>query len=155
MLLLTTVAGLATDPAIAGRLHDIAHSGGLERITLPPGDLARRRFRAVTDRGTECGITLPRDVSLENGSVLLLEADRAIILGTSDEAWLTLRPRDAEAALALGYHAGNLHWRVRFAGPLLRVALEGPRQAYLDRLALFLAGGDVAVLDAGHDRPCR
>jgi urease accessory protein len=151
MLLLTTVAGLATDPMIAGQLHDIAHGGGLERITLPPGDLARRRFRAVTDRGTECGVALPRDAALQNGSVLLLEANRAIVLGTSEEAWLTLRPKDAEAALALGYHAGNLHWRVRFAGPLLRVALDGPRQAYLDRLALVIADGNVTVLDDGHD----
>ena len=35
----------------------------------------------------------------------------------------------------LGYHAGNLHWRVRFAGEALLVALEAPMDDYLARLA--------------------
>mgnify|MGYP006140052353 CR=1 FL=1 len=41
---------------------------------------------------------------------------RAVIVRVEPEAWLRLRPADAAAALAVGYHAGNLHWRVRFEG---------------------------------------
>ena len=34
----------------------------------------------------------------------------------------------------LGYHAGNLHWRVRFEGEILFVALEGRPEDYVARL---------------------
>ena len=45
------------------------------------------------------------------------------------------------AALELGYFAGNLHWRVRFEGERLLVALEGPEEDYLSRLKPFLDVG--------------
>ena len=50
------------------------------------------------------------------------------------ERWLRLSPRSIADAVELGYHAGNLHWRVRFAGEALLVALEAPVDDYLARL---------------------
>jgi urease accessory protein len=46
-----------------------------------------------------------------------------------------LQPRAIADAIELGYHAGNLHWRVRFAGEALLVALEAPMDDYLARLS--------------------
>ncbi|KPY61394.1 Urease accessory protein UreE 1, partial [Pseudomonas syringae pv. solidagae] len=54
-----------------------------------------------------------------------------------------LQPRDAAAALELGYFAGNMHWAVRFAGDTLQILLNGPEADYLERLAPMLADGRV------------
>jgi urease accessory protein len=138
------ILGFASDPTIAERLHAVAHAGRIEHVVLERADTLRHRLRVMTDRGTECAIALPRDQRLGDGAVLLLEPARAVVVRMADERWLALRPRDAAAALELGYHAGNLHWRVRFRQGALEIALEGPEEGYVERLAAFLADGRVA-----------
>ena len=147
MLKLTGIVGMASDPGLGGALHDLAHEGRIETIVLDRRDMLRKRLRTVTDRGTDCAIALPRTTALDDGAVLLLESDRAIVVRASVETWLRLKPADAAAALELGYHAGNLHWRVAFHGPLLAVALEGPRKDYLARLDAFLADDRVSLVN--------
>lgn len=141
MLKITTIVGLASDDGLREALHDLAHRGAVETVRLERHDMQRRRLRATTDKGTPLAIALPRASALENGAVLLLEASRAVVVAAIRERWLHLVPRDTAAALELGYHAGNLHWRVRFREGRLAVALEGPEEAYLARLHAFLADG--------------
>ncbi|MBM3518576.1 MAG: urease accessory protein UreE [Alphaproteobacteria bacterium] len=147
MLRLNGIIGFATDAALAEPLHRLEHAGAVEYLVLDREDTLRHRVRARTDHGTECAIALARDQHLADGSVLVLEPARAIVVRMREESWLALAPRDAAAALELGYHAGNLHWRVRFAGERLLVAREGPVQAYLDRLAPLIAAGKVRPAD--------
>lgn len=149
MLKATAILGLASDDGLREALHDLAHRGGVETVRLDRHDMQRHRLRAVTDKGTPLAIALPRASALENGAVLLLEADRAIVVAAAHQRWLHLAPRDAAAALELGYHAGNLHWRVRFQDGRLAVALEGPEGAYLARLHPFLADGRARRTDGG------
>lgn len=146
---ITQIVGFASEPALAERLHDLNHAGRVEYLSLEQKDVPRRRLRAVTDRGTECLVALPRDQVLGDGAVLALEDDRAIVVRLSEERWLGLVPHDASAAIELGYFAGNLHWRVRFDGPRLLVALEGPEETYLEHLAPFLADGRARRDDDG------
>jgi urease accessory protein len=147
MLMLNTIIGFAAgDEGLAGRLHDLGHRGAVETIRLERHDMQRHRLRAQTDQGTVCAIALPRGSRLEDGAVLYVDETRAIVVRAVDERWLMLRPRDAAAALELGYHAGNMHWRVRFADGCLAVALEGPAEAYLARLGAYLADGRAAVI---------
>ena len=80
MLKLETILGLATDPDIAEALHRLEHHGQVEYLTLSEADTQRHRLRALTDRGTECAIALPRHQHLSNGAVLLLEKDRAVVV---------------------------------------------------------------------------
>lgn len=146
------------EPETHRALHRLEHHGTVETITLERADLSRRRLRTTTDKGTDVAIALPRDQQLSDGAVLLLTESRAILVRMEAEAWLTLRPQDAATALALGYHAGNLHWRVRFAGGDLDVALEADPSRYLDRLSEFLEAGTVTVLsgeNAGDGAPQR
>ena len=63
-------------------------------------------------------------------------------------AYFRMRAVDIAAGLQLAYYAGNNHWTVQFEGAVLKVALEGPEQVYLDRLAGFFADGRVRKLDA-------
>ncbi len=147
MLMLNAIIGFSTDDDLSERLHDLGHRGAVETIRLERKDMLRRRLRAETDKGTACAIALPRDRQLEDGAVLLIEEDRAVVVRAAEEHWLRLRPRDAAAALELGYHAGNMHWRVRFDGTDLAIAQEGPRKAYVDRLEAYLADGRAEVLN--------
>jgi urease accessory protein len=141
---ITEIIGFASEPAVAGRLHDIGHGDGLEQLVLDSDDVHRRRLRARTDKGTDCLIALPPNQPLGDGAVLALEENWAIVVHLAEQHWLQLAPRDEAAALELGYFAGNLHWRVKFRGARILVALEGPKEDYLARLRLFLDDGRAA-----------
>ena len=143
---LERIIGDRVEPEIAARLHNLAHDGVSELLTIAVADLPRRRFRAVTDYGTECAVALPRDAKLFDGAVLLLGTHRAIVVKVGAENWLKLRPAEG-FALELGYLAGNLHWKVRFADELLLVAVDGPIERYLNRVAEHLAAGRVSVVE--------
>lgn len=141
MLRVTKLVGEASDPDIAERLHALSHAGRVEYVTLSRADMGRRRLRVATGKGADCAILLPRSERLSNGAVLLLESDRAVVVRMSEEEWLAVAASDAAAALELGYLAGNMHWRVRFDGAVLRIALEGAPAGYLARLAPLLESG--------------
>ncbi len=143
MVRVTSLVGVASDEDVGERLHALSHAGQVEYVTLSRADMNRHRLRVVTDRGTECAIALPRSEKLANGAVLLLEAERAIVVRMEEEDWLDLCAADDAAALELGYLAGNMHWRVRFDGPVLKIALEGPEANYLARLAPLLDSGRI------------
>jgi len=145
MILLNEILGSASDPTFADQLHIISHEGGLEYLEVTHRDAQRRRFRGKTDKGTDCAIALPRDIQLSNGDVLLFKSGRAIVVRVDVERWLRLLPRDTAVALRIGYHAGNLHWRVRFEGSDLLIMLEGAREDYLARLQEFLVAREIEI----------
>jgi len=147
MLGLNSIVGFASDATLAEPLHGLAHRGAIEYLLLDRDDTLRHRLRAVTDKGSECAISLARSERLGDGAVLLIEDERAIVVRMKEEDWLALQPAHAAAALELGYHAGNLHWRVRFKGEVLLVAREGPEQTYLDRVQPFLDDGRVRKVE--------
>ena len=147
VLHLNHILGNASGDEMAEKIHRLSHAGNLEKIELSAADTARKRLRVTTDKGTDCAIALNRDLSLENGSVLLLDDERAIVVRMLETEWLRIAPADSAAALELGYFVGNLHWRVRFQGAVLEIALEGPEQNYLDRLAAHLEDGRARRID--------
>jgi urease accessory protein len=148
MLRLNAILGQATDPEFFDKLHHLQHNGRVERIVLGAEDAARHRLRVQTDAGSECAISLPRDQRLNNGSILLFEQDRAIVVMMREEEVLKLAPADAAAALELGYFAGNMHWPVRFHAGELHILMHGPAHSYLDRLDPMLASRRVAVVQS-------
>lgn len=143
-LQLERIVGEAADPAIAERLHALAHANAVQSIVLGREDASRHRLRVLTDLGRDCAIALPRSQRLRNGAVLLLEEQRAIVVRLRAEECLAFRRRDLTAALELGYFARNVQWRIRIEGARLEVALEGPEQDYLDRLAPLIPDGRIA-----------
>jgi urease accessory protein len=137
------ILGSRLDHGIAERLHDLEHKDAVEELVVATADLARRRFRATTSDGSELAIALPRDQQLHDGAVLLLDSERAIVVRVAGERWLRLLPASLPDAVELGYRAGNLHWRVRFDGAALLVALEAPPEDYLARLDGLVNNGRV------------
>lgn len=139
MITITHILGNASEHAISHALHHIEHDGGLEIIILDQQDTLRHRLRVNTDLGNEVAIALSRNEHLEDGSVLLLEGHRAIVVRMTLAQWLVFEARDTAAALELGYFAGNMHWKVRFDGVRLQVAVIGDPIGYLERLGHFIA----------------
>ncbi len=141
------IVGYSSNLDISDKLHRLSHRGAVEYIHLDQKDVLRRRMRIFSDHGTECVIAIPRDQSLCDGAVLLLEEERAMVIRMIEERWLCLHPLNIDVATQLGYFAGNLHWRVRFDGCFLLIALEGPEEDYLARLHPFLHSGQVKKID--------
>ena len=137
MLQLNEILGYSHQSDISSQIHDLSHADKVEYIYLDHSNLQRRRFRATTNKGTDCAVSIARDQKLSNGSVLLLNKDRAIVVQMAEDEWLSLKPKDVGTAIELGYFAGNMHWRVRFQKDHLEIALESPEQIYLDRLKDF------------------
>ena len=154
MLRIDRVLGSRLEPELSEALHRLEHRGAIDVVQVPVADLARRRLLITTQRGEELAIALPRQEKLFDGAVLLLEDHRAIVVRAASERWLRLEPRSISDAVELGYHVGNLHWRVRFGGEVLLVALEGRPEDYTARLENLIASRrvGVTVLDAeDHD----
>lgn len=145
MITVTRIAGTASEPAIAGLLHDLGHKGQVEILRVDRLDTPRRRLRGRTDRGTDVAVALGRGEQLCDGAVLSLESDRAIVVRMTEERWLRIAARDLDSALETGYLAGNLHWRVRFQPGAMLVALEGPAENYIDRLAHLTMQGKIRL----------
>jgi urease accessory protein len=151
MITYTSIVGSASDPNMADKLHALEHRGRVDTVMLAADDIRRHRLRARTQRGDECGIALDRQTHLFDGAVLHLDADAALVVRTENTRWLRLRPRDAAAALELGYFAGNMHWAVRFSATVLEVAVKGPLDDYRSRLAPMLGAGLVSEVEHEHE----
>lgn len=139
------VIGSRLDPVFSGKLHDLEHRGAIDTVVIPSADLSRRRLRATTRGGLELAIALPRDEKLYDGAILVLNDDHAVVVRAATERWLRLEPASTADAIELGYHAGNLHWRVRFDGGCLLVALEGCPEDYMAHIEPMIASKRVHV----------
>jgi urease accessory protein len=146
MEIYSTILGTSDAPDLKELLHQLAHAHAVDVLRLPRADLARRRLRAHTEGGREIAIALPREQQLFDGAVLALSKDAALVVRVEAENWLTLAARDHATALRLGYFCGNLHWRVRFDGQNLLIALDTGEQLYLDRLAPMIDAGEVCLV---------
>ncbi|MEL6121761.1 MAG: urease accessory protein UreE [Pseudomonadota bacterium] len=140
------ILGLADTPDIAKRLHRLDHEGTLDVVYVAACDLARRRMRVRSKAGRDVAIALPRDTRLSEGAVLRMDAAGGLVVRVEAERWLRVRPADAAAALRVGYHAGNLHWRVKFDGGHLLIGVETDVQTYIDRLLELVNAGQAVIL---------
>lgn len=147
MITITHILGNVSEQSMSHELHRIEHDGGLETIIFNEQDTLRHRLRGRTDMGNEVAIALARTEHLEDGSVLLLDAHRAIIVRTMQVQWLTFEARDTAAAIKLGYFSGNMHWKVRFDGIRLQIAVTGDPTSYLERLSTLLAEQKVIYVE--------
>jgi urease accessory protein len=145
MLRVECVLGSRVDAKLHDAIHHLEHHGRVEFVGIPPADLDRRRLLTRTDGGEEVAIALPRDQKLYDGAVLVLDSHRAVIVRAGVQNWLRAKPASASDALELGYHAGNLHWRVRFDGDDLLIALEGPAAGYAARIEQLVSANRVTL----------
>jgi urease accessory protein len=150
MLRIDRVIGNRADPDWHNRLHELEHRGLIiDVVKMDPTDLDRRRLRAFTEGGEEIAVALSRDDKLFDGAILHIGHSKVIVLRAGEQHWLRLSPKTARDALELGYHAGNLHWRVRFDGDDILVALEASIETYTSRIEPMLVEGRVSMPEGG------
>ncbi|MCI2421681.1 urease accessory protein UreE [Saccharopolyspora sp. K220] len=137
------VAGHESSADLAAALDALRHGQAVEYVHLSSADLDRSRLRVTSDAGRDYAIALPRGEKLRDGTVLVLDGDRAVIVRAGARRVLRFGATSVPAALRLGFVAGHLHWRSTFDGEALEVLLEGPEQDYLNRVADLIATGDV------------
>jgi urease accessory protein len=134
MLRIGHIMGSRLEPAFSEKLHRLEHRNAVDEVQVTVGDLDRQQLMTMTRGGQELAITLSRHEKLFDGAVLLLNDARAIVVRAAGRRWLRLEPRSIGDAIQLGYHIGNLGWRVRFEGETLFVAIEGRAENYVVRL---------------------
>ena len=83
--------------------------------------------------------------------MLLLDDNSAMVVRAAGQRWLRLQPRSISDAIELGYHIGNLGWRVRFEGEVLFVAMQGRAENYVVRLGELIWSRRVGISVAGRD----
>ena len=142
----TAIIGLTSDPEYAETLHHLAHAGKVEYLTISGGDLARKRLRATTDKGTDCAMHCPGRSLSCMALFSSLPRRGLIVVELQELPWLCFEASDRAAALRLGFLAGHHHWRVRFADTKMFVALDGPPAGYTDRLTEELERGSVQLV---------
>jgi urease accessory protein len=128
------VLGSRLEPAISERLLRLERHNAVDIVQISDGDLEQRQLVATTRGGRKLAIALPRHQKLFDGAVLLLDDNQAIVVHATNRRWLRLEPRSISDAIELGYHVRSLHWRVRFEGEILLVAIEGRPENYAARL---------------------
>lgn len=134
MLHIDHIIGSRLEPAFSGRLLRLEHHNAVDVVQLSGAELEQQRVQATTLRGQQLAIALPRHQRLFDGAVLLLDDVSAVVVRAVGQRWLRLEPRSISDAIELGYHVGNLGWRVRFDGEVLFVAIEGRAENYVVRL---------------------
>ena len=128
-------------------IHQLEHKDAVDTIHLKVDDLSRRRFTTETTFGQTVGISLPRSIKLFDGAVLEISEKYCLVVKVEAENWLRLEVQSADVALRLGYFAGNLHWGVKFDQNILRVAVSGNINAYLDRIKNVFTDKEVRIVD--------
>jgi urease accessory protein len=132
------VLGSRLDPQFSERLHRLERCNAVDELRLSSAELDRDRLLTTTERGQDLSIVLPRHQHLFDGAVLLLDESYAIVVRTAGQRWLRLAPHSISDAIELGYHVGQLGWRVRFEGEMLFVAVEGRAENYMVRLGQLI-----------------
>src|SRR3978361_394404 len=139
MLRIDHVLGSRLESAFSEEIHRLEHRGAGDGVNIPVAGRSRRRLLATTRAGEELAIALPRHQKLFDGAVLLMDTQRAIVVRAATERWMRLEPLSIGDAVELGYQAGSLHWRVRFEGEALFVALEGRPEDYISLLGEMIS----------------
>jgi urease accessory protein len=101
--------------AVIGHRHDIDPKYGLEPLLLTSEERASAHFVAKTVSGRSVRVSLPRGTDLQDGDVLAIEGDWAVVVTAAEEDLLLIQPgNDAIHWWAACYQLGNLHRPARF-----------------------------------------
>lgn len=116
-----TLGNLHENESLALDVQRLDKEHKVERVFIPFHDAGRRRIRITTDHGTNIGVDLPVDHSLQDGDVLPGEdgTDRLVVIEVAPSEALALRmskeiPADQlfEFGVKLGHMLGNQHWPI-------------------------------------------
>ena len=101
--------------AIVGRLPDLVEARKIDPLELTSEERANTHFVAETASGRQLRVSLPRGTELQDGDVLALDSETAVVVKASAEDLLLIKPGDEPVSWwAACYQLGNLHRPARF-----------------------------------------
>lgn len=101
--------------AIAGRLADMKGAfAHVDALPLSADQRQRPHMRLSTPAGRDIAISLDRGCTLEDGDVLYIDGDTAIVVEAAPEDLIEILPLSAREWGTAAYQLGNLHREVRF-----------------------------------------
>ena len=89
-----------------------------------------------TEDGRTVRISLPRGTELNDGDVLTLDGDIAIVVTAAPEDLFVVTPRDTLEWALVGYQLGNLHKPVRFTNDRILTSADPVVADVLNRLKI-------------------
>ena len=87
---------------------------GFDRLLLTSEERSSPHLVGHTEGGRTMRLSLPRGTELNDGDVIAVEGDVAIVVAATPEELFVVSPRDAVEWGVAGYQLGNLHKPVRF-----------------------------------------
>ena len=108
------ILGNENDESFFEKLHRLSHKSLVDYIDIKPEDSFRRRMRMVSVNGREYKLAIPRSQKIENGSILWLSEESAVVIRILNGPKIRVIPKNISSAVRLGYHCGNLHWKTNF-----------------------------------------
>lgn len=108
-----TRIGIVT--SIVGRLAPIGQNAAIDPLELTSEERASAHFVAETVAGRQIRVSLPRGTELQDGDVLTIDGDTAVVVKAKEEDLLLITPGpDPISWWAACYQLGNLHRPARF-----------------------------------------
>lgn len=121
--------------AAVGRLADLPdHVREVDEVELDSDDRTRGHQRIQTRAGRELRLSLPRGCELEEGDVLLVEADTAVVVRAAAEDVLQIEPASERQWGQVGYGLGNLHRPARFGQRAILTPYDAASEALVRHL---------------------
>jgi urease accessory protein len=139
------ILGNESDELFSEKIHHLSHKSLVDYIEIKPEDSFRRRMRMVSVNGREYKLAIPRSQKIENGSILWLSEESAVVIRILNGPKIRVIPKNISSAVRLGYHCGNLHWKTNFFQDGIDIILSGESQNYFDRLETLEEFADFEV----------
>lgn len=122
-----------------------------EIVQISRTEAERVRMRKTSNKGNDVAITLPQNAHLKNGDVLLLTADRMIVVEITPEKVAVVSfksiPNDHlfETAVRIGHTIGNLHRPIRLEDNKIFIPIQADSELDLLKRLFGQAGEHVEV----------
>lgn len=101
--------------SVMGTIKEMAGRAAAEdALLLTSEERASAHMAATTAQGRKVKISLPRGTELNDGDVLCIEGETAIVVRAADERLFAVAPDTAYEWGVAAFHLGNLHRPVRF-----------------------------------------
>lgn len=122
---------------VLGRIGDFKEKvTASDQLLLTSEERSSPHMVGHTEDGRTVRISLPRGTELNDGDVLALDGDIAIVVTAAPEDLFVVTPRDALEWAVVGYQLGNLHKPVRFTNDMMLTSVDPVVADVLNRLKI-------------------
>ncbi len=130
-----------------------------DRLPLTAEERASPHLLARTEAGRELRISFPRDSELNDGDVLAIEGEIAVVVRAAAEKLYVIQPKTAFDWGVAGFQLGNLHRPVRFteeamltpADPMVADIFQRLEISYEEKITPFIGKRYGSFVGHHHD----